>query len=207
MINRNSITEVNPLFLSVSFLVSSFIFLFLHELSHAITAKSVGANIAEIGIMMYWFLPFAYTSICGMANVKSKIQRIRAYSSGIIVNIEMMSLFSILLFFNNEYIKSAVIGILISNATIIISNLLIFLKLDTYYIMEEILDEKNFRENSISYCSNFIKNPSRCIKKGFGIDNTLYLVYGILSFLYICFLITSIFADVFIILKRIIDTG
>lgn len=46
--------------------------LMIHELSHTIAARHYGVNVPEIGIMLYFFIPCAYTNISGINLLKSK---------------------------------------------------------------------------------------------------------------------------------------
>lgn len=159
----------------------------LHEMAHAFVAKYNGAIIPEIGIMLYWFMPCAYTSIGGISSIQSKYKRITFKAAGVLLNLQLVGWGLISLSFVSGRISEILIGIIYINAILFISNLLIFLKLDGYYILEEILDIKSLREKSFLYLCNIGKrlyNKKKTSKDDF-IDSMVYSVYGVLSILYI----------------------
>lgn len=67
------------------FYVSSFIFLAIHELSHAMVAKSRGGEVVEIGLMIYIFIPFIYVTVGGTGMLKSG-EKILIAASGVMSN-------------------------------------------------------------------------------------------------------------------------
>ena len=71
---------------------ASFIFLGMHELSHAIVAKKSGAEVVEFGFMFYLFMPFVYVTIGGSRNMNSKYKNLMS-ASGMFTNLFFLGLF------------------------------------------------------------------------------------------------------------------
>ncbi|MBU3134522.1 M50 family metallopeptidase [Clostridium gasigenes] len=180
-----------PNYFIVAFII--FFSISLHELSHAIVAKSNGAFIAEFGIMLYWFMPCGYTTIIGVNNIKSKSKRLLIFCAGIMVNLNLAGLLAILMKFSEENFNQYLVWFILVNIVLAFSNLLIFLKLDGYYILQELLCEKSLREKSFSHIKFLINkktkinNISNMYKNEFlaSLNNEVYLIYGILSIVYI----------------------
>ena len=58
----------------------------LHEIFHAIAAKNNGAFCAEIGYTFNFFIPSAYTTLCGVDEIKSKRRKVDVFFAGIAAN-------------------------------------------------------------------------------------------------------------------------
>jgi len=171
----------------------------LHELGHAIVAKFNGAFISEVGIMLYWFIPCAYTSIVGISYVKNKYKRALIFVAGIFVNLNLAGLGLIFTKFSTIRFYEYFLWFSLINISISISNLLIFLKFDGYYILEELLCINRLREKSFAYLKFIIKRKMKIgritisyesyITNENLLNKIIYIVYGILSIVYIPFML------------------
>lgn len=159
-----------------------------HEVGHLLAALSEDLLIGEIGFMLYWFMPCAYTTICGISLVDNKHRRLRILMSGINMNLFISGIFLVIMSVINKFkmIMLLAIGV---NMFLALSNLLVFLKLDGYYVLEQLLEIKNLREKSFDCV----------IRKNIdNIDNKeLYWVYCLLSILYIPITLCSIIVGAF----------
>lgn len=161
----------------------AFITIIFHELAHALAAEVNGAFVIEYGIMLYFFMPFAYTSICGLQFINKK-GRILTYSAGIMVDLLFLGIAMILLPYQIGCMYSITIIYILIQIFSICMNLLIFLKVDGYYILETILDEKGFREHSFKCL--FKSQTVESHKKG------MYILYSIISVLFLFSVFISI---------------
>ena len=120
----------------VAFYIVSFIFLAIHELSHALVAKSRGAEIVEIGLMIYVFIPFVYVTIASTRKLKNGSKMLIAIS-GILSNMFFVGILLVLL----EHRASPILLFcLVSNFSQIVINANLFLEVDSYWFLESYLN-------------------------------------------------------------------
>lgn len=154
----------SSLFLSALWLIINVV---LHELGHALCCIACEREVASFGIKLNYGIPMMYveTSDICMAN---RIDRIRTSLAGVYVNgILLLGLFLM------QGAEGEIIGNLgtISLALIWL-NLIPFVKLDGYYILEDMLDEPGLaKAGLIEVKSIFHKQISEC--KG------VLLIYGL----------------------------
>ena len=132
----------------------------LHEIFHAIAAKNNGAFCAEIGYTFDFLVPSAYTTLCGVDEVKSKGRKVQVFFSGIAAN-ALIAAISLLLM-NIPCLRDSLFVFLIfsSNLCLILINSITFIKSDVYYILCSLFDNMNLKEDSIAMikgkgCKNF----------------------------------------------------
>jgi len=188
----------------VLLVVLALISLSLHEFAHMITARRYGVNVPEIGIMLYFLIPCAYTNITGINLLKSKGKRLWVLLSGSFVNLGIIGICFTLM----ALIQSPAMGmygtiIILVNLGTIFMNTMLLLKFDGYYILETILDEPGLREKSISHLLGFCKvvfakktkekdNLLSTLKdEGALLLHLTYCVYAILSLVYIPFVLVN----------------
>lgn len=182
--------------------VLSLFCLTLHEFAHMITARRYGVNVTEIGVMLYFLIPCAYTNITGINLLKSKGKRLVVLLSGSLVNLGIIGICFILM----ALISSPIMGmygaiLILVNLGTIFMNTLILLKFDGYYILETILDEPGLREKAITHLFGFLKlltGRNREEKKTFFsrindesslLVHLTYCFYSVLSLSYIPFVL------------------
>lgn len=123
----------------------------LHEFGHASVARSYKVNVPEIGIMLYICMPYAYTNLSYIATLKKKRQRLCVLFAGMLMNFFLAGIAFWIAFFLPENMSKYFALYGISNITLVITNLLIFFKLDGYFIFQELIGESNLRGKSIEY--------------------------------------------------------
>ena len=135
---------------AVALLGLNLLFLGLHELGHAIIARFYGVNVPEIGLMLYFLLPVAYTNVSGLHLLSNSRYKLRILMAGSYVNLALMGLSFLLLYFAPSALVGAyaAASVLINLGTILL-NCVIFMKFDGYYILEILLNEPDFHENAL----------------------------------------------------------
>ncbi len=186
----------------------SLVVLSLHELGHAVVARCFKVNVPEIGIMLYWFMPCAYTNLSGITFLEKRWKRVVALFAGILVNVLLMGVSLLLLNVVPDHMYHFVLWFTVSNLSIIFVNLLVFLKLDGYFILEELLSLKGFRKKAFLYVKGAVfggiakrkatrgkktKYRGRIIESDqSALDHSIFSLYVIYSVLYIPLIFLSI---------------
>lgn len=176
----------------------------LHEAGHMITARYYGVNVPEIGVMLYFLIPCAYTTITGINLLNSKGKRLVVLCSGTLVNIGLISIcYLIMALSSSSYIGIYCLALIIVNLGTIFMNTMVLIKFDGYYVMETILDEPKLRENSIAHILNLVKisvsrnaEAKKAFKETVRNDSALlmhvtYCVYAVLSVSYVPIIMLS----------------
>lgn len=182
----------------------SLLCLALHEFGHMITARRYGVNVPEIGIMLYFLIPCAYTNITGINLLKSKGKRLVVLLSGTLVNIGLIGVCYLLMALNvSATVGMYCLAMIVVNIGTIFMNTMVLIKFDGYYVLETILDELKLRENAIGHMLSFIRiffSKNRDEKKAFReamnegnllLQHISYCVYAILSVSYVPFIMLN----------------
>lgn len=185
-------------------IISFIIIATLHEFAHAVVARRNGVPVPEIGIMFFLFIPYVYTNMSYIRILKSKWKRILCLLGGILFNVLLSGVFFIIAGNVSSEIRLLFEEIAFMNIFLVISNLMIFFKLDGYFILEEIVDESSLREKSISLIVSkigdfikvlFNKNKDDKVKyihyKEDTMNKLLYYMYGVLCIAYVPVLLLS----------------
>ena len=184
--------------------VLSLVCLALHEFGHMVTARRYGVNVPEIGVMLYFLIPCAYTNITGINLLKSKGKRLVVLLSGTFVYIGIIGVCCLIMALSNSFQVGMYCSVLIIvNFGTIFMNTMVLIKFDAYYVMETILDEPRLRENAISYIVNLLKvgfDRNAELKKALKatvknesamLMHITYCVYAVLSVAYIPFIVLN----------------
>lgn len=165
------------------YLISISVIGFLHEFGHAITIASVGGNVFEMGLMLTYLQPAFYVDITGVNLLRKRGDRIQVWIAGICVQL-ILAAPTLWLAFDKAsslYACDFLLIFNIINIGMILFNVLFVMKLDGYYILCELLDIKNIREESIAYIrSIFSGTPSQTISP---MQKTIYFVMALISVL------------------------
>lgn len=131
------------------YVASLLLFGFAHEFSHALVAKSRGANVAAIGFMLFYFGPAFYADISGISLLNNRAHRIEALFAGIQANNVLVTVFFLLFFLARGTAVAPFLTLPIAlNAFVVVWNLVPFVEFDGYYILTELFGEPNFGMNS-----------------------------------------------------------
>jgi|GEM_PF-5440305 len=143
----------------------------LHEVFHAIAAKNNGAFCAEIGYTFDLFVPSAYTTLCGVDEIKSKWRKIQVFFSGIAANAFIAGIS--LLMMNVPALRDSLFVFLIfcSNLCLILINSITFVKSDVYHILCYLFGNMNLKEDTVKMI------------KGEGRWNTGNMIYFLITYI------------------------
>ena len=182
----------------------SLVCLALHEFGHMITARRYGVNVPEIGVMLYFLIPCAYTNITGINLLKNKGKRLVVLLSGTLVNIGLIGVcYLVMALCSSPVVGMYCLALIIVNLGTIFMNTMVLIKFDGYYVMETILDEPKLRENAIEHIVNLFKiTVSRnkeakvAFKETVKNDSAMlmhitYCVYAVLSVSYVPFIMLN----------------
>lgn len=179
-----------------------FITVIFHEISHAVAAKSLGAYVAEYGIVFSFGFPYFYTSICGMKLLSIK-SRLKIYSAGIRVDIIFMNL-SLLLLCN--YNSAVVMLYALLEFCSICMNSIIFVKSDGKCIFKELASVSRYNSLYAKIYTLFRAPVILCLIVTFGISminvSSIYKYKGFMMILkgypiIICLFLMALLSGVF----------
>jgi len=120
----------------------------IHELAHGLTARLFGAEVREMGVMLLYFMPCAYTDISDAYLVPRKRDRIWITLAGSVVDLAVWAIATIVLAITNpEGTGLKILGALILTTGFrsIACNLNPLIKLDGYYVLVDLLEMPNLR--------------------------------------------------------------
>lgn len=133
----------------VSYLLTITIVGFIHEFSHAMVAKSRGANVPSIGLMLFYLQPAFFADISGIGFLRNRTHRIEALLAGIQAN-NVLITFSFFMFFlaRGTGLEPYIALAIALNAILTIYNLIPFVEYDGYYVLLELIGEPQFGFNA-----------------------------------------------------------
>ncbi|MBN1947942.1 MAG: hypothetical protein JW797_19905 [Bradymonadales bacterium] len=123
----------------------------LHELSHGLVSKRHGAEVHEMGFMLLYFMPCAYTDISNAYLVPRKRDRIAITLAGSVCDLAVWALASIaLLLLRPGPTGTQILGALMltTGYRSVALNLNPLIKLDGYYVLVDWLEMPNLRQRS-----------------------------------------------------------
>jgi len=151
----------------------------IHELGHSAATLKFNVQPKSIGFGFYYLLPVLYTDISGIWRL-SKMKKVIINLAGIYMQLLANGLiFITTLFLRNNLITNFLHYIVLANFSIIIINLLPFIKYDAYWIYSDLSGINNLQSKSIKFLketfSRIIRNENIDIKK----IKTSLIVYSI----------------------------
>ena len=122
----------------------------LHELGHAMTCKHFGGEVHEMGFMLLVFSPCLYCDVSDAWRLRSKWQRIAVSAAGMIVELVLAALATIVWW----YAQPGVVQLVALNIMIIctVNTLLIngnpLMRYDGYFIFSDLVETPNLWQRS-----------------------------------------------------------
>lgn len=198
-----------PLFISTSFInlyimlnrgfsstnlnVSSFILFFsllashfIHELGHALSARSKGVSCGNIGLGFYYIIPVFFINLSDSWNVSRKA-RIIINLSGIYFEY-IISLLSYAVYLSTSEPFFLALSVLIFIKSWY--NLNPFLRSDFYWVLSDFFNKPNLNENASNELSNVIKYFLKSKQRK---PNWFLSVYGLCIILFWIYIIISFY--------------
>lgn len=186
----------------ISLVCMLLLFSAIHELGHACIAKYYNISTSEFGLMIYWFLPYFYTTICGI-ELLEKSKRLFVLLSGIMMNFLLFGVFQLISYLWRLPIFATAALV---NLVLVVLNFQIFIKLDGYYILCEIIGDYKLREKAFAIINrkkfSFSKKQKKrvFVKKEkdqhYYIEQLFNIIYLVFSVIYIPITIGSIVISV-----------
>ncbi len=171
----------------------------VHELAHAFACKRFGGECHELGAMLLAFTPCLYCNVSDSWLMKNRWHRIAIAGAGIYVEILMAS---ICVFLWHWSIPGTIHTIclyimVISSVSTVLLNGNPLLRYDGYYILSDIVGLPNLRSRSQGLVQGWLSQLFFGVRtpdplRGQPISKTLLGLYGILSGLYIWFVMFAI---------------
>jgi len=172
----------------------------VHECGHGLTCKYFGGDVHEMGFLLLAFQPCLYCNVNDAWLFEDKWQKIYVALAGVWVELLLAGISAfvwLLVDVSNTIGFIAFILLTIGTATSLLVNLNPLLKFDGYYILTDLLEIQNLRQNAISWFSWSLKtkvlrldeemplNPSKR-------EQRVYLIYGSLVTLYMTMMLSFI---------------
>lgn len=178
---NNIITKYANVETGIVGMVFVIIALSFHELSHALIAKKNGAVVPEIGIMINFVLPCAYTTVCDSGNIPTLGKKIWVALAGMGGNVLLTAVgLYLYLFAKNESVKFLCIEFIFANIIPIIGNINIFYRDDSYVIIESLLGIRDLKQRSKNYLLTVLKNSKHKVRDGGDyLTNFVLIIYAV----------------------------
>ncbi len=163
-----------------------------HEFAHGMTCKAFGGRATEVGVLMvYYFLPALYCNVSGIHLIPQRNRRLWVIAAGVywqlMVGTAMFLTWLVLA--PHTLLADVAFVFLLGSVLDVFFNANPLIRLDGYYFLNQFLRLPNLMDRSRAYW--------RCVLKRilFGETNpeaarygrrerVIYLVYGLLSFVY-----------------------
>ena len=167
----------------------AFVFLttIMHELGHGLTCKHFGGRVDRMGFMPYLVMLIFFCDVSSAWGMKSRRRRILVSLGGPLVTFGILGACML------GFLVSAGTGsgwemffgaAALMEALVLVMNLNPLLRMDAYYILEDILGVSNLRRNSFSFWKRMAIRAAggRPSEGAYGRrDRLIYLVYGLLG--------------------------
>lgn len=167
---------------TLSLVIVQILTVVIHEFFHLIFAVNRGANVPEIGAMLYFLSPSGFSDLTQIYFFKQKSSKVICLLAGLLFNFTLLS-FSILML--SVYNLPIFQFTFITNLVAILINLGFYIKLDGYYILQVLLDESYLREKSLDTLKKLLFNKPK-------VSNILYYIVGVCSVVYVPILLINI---------------
>lgn len=182
---KELLTVEGSYFLGISILyIGALLVTLLHECGHALTCKHFGRKVDSMGIMIYYGSTAFFTDVTDTWMLPRE-KRTAVAAAGIIVNLFIGAILSITAFlFPSSLIQALCLKGAFLNFLALFLNTIPFLKYDGYYILSDLLDNPNLREESLALV--FSSNSWRRVLKGRLPERGkgVVFVFGLSSFVY-----------------------
>lgn len=164
----------------------------VHEFGHAYASKHFGAPVHRMGFLLMYFGPCFYVDVSQSMLFENRWHRIWVAMGGIyfesFITIAAAVLWAVTppeLYLNDLSYRVMMMGLIMG----VLLNLNPLLKFDGYYVLSDLLQISQLREQALPYVRNLLMRPFRRdaapMERVVGIRRRrAYLVYGVLTFLY-----------------------
>ncbi len=171
---------------------------FIHEMGHALTCKYYGGEVHAIGPAFLVFQPCMYTDTTDAWLFPNKWERIQVTASGIISEVMLASIASIVWITSDPGILKQLAYATMVTCTIstVLFNANPLLRFDGYYILSDLVEIPNLRMKAGKYLAGLfdrhvlgIETPESTVPDQ---ERMVYLTYGVARFFYRIIIVVSI---------------
>jgi putative peptide zinc metalloprotease protein len=192
-----SFSEKSPADLVMLFCILAVV-IAVHESAHALTCIHFGGEVTELGCMLIFFMPAFYANVSDAYLFDKKwhkywVTLAGGYSELVIC---ATAVFAWVLTQPDTFLHHLAYNVMVfAGISTIIFNYNPLIKLDGYYLLSDILETGNLRDNSAKYISYLLRTRIFHVtaKPPGGLTprkKRIYLIYGIFSSLYVIFIVT-----------------
>lgn len=163
-----------------------------HEFAHGMTCKAFGGRATEVGVLLvYYFLPALYCNVSGIHLIPERNRRLWVIAAGVYWQL-MIGAFSLLAWFAlapDTLLARLAFIFLLGGVLDVFFNANPLIKLDGYYFLSQWLRMPNLMDRSRAYWRGLLKQilfgqPNAEAARYARRERMIYLVFGLLSFLY-----------------------
>lgn len=183
-------------FVVLLYMTALVIFL-VHEFGHGVMCKHYGGEVHEMGVMLIYFTPAFYCNVNDAWTFESRAQRLWVTFAGGWVQLILASIAAIVWMVTESGTAVhdvAFIAMLIGGGMTVLINFNPLIPLDGYYALVDWLGIPNLRARAFEYVGASLKRTvlrlNVALPQVTPREARIFLVYGILSQLYIVFLLS-----------------
>ncbi|MBF0626236.1 MAG: HlyD family efflux transporter periplasmic adaptor subunit [Magnetococcales bacterium] len=171
-----------------------------HELAHGLTCKNYGGDVNDMGFLLLAFQPCLYCNVNDAWMFENNRHKIYTALSGVWIEL-VLSAFAVFVWLmtdvDNPVGRTAFVLITISTASSLFLNLNPLMKYDGYYILSDLLQVPNLRQNAIDWFSHILKTRVLRIEDEAPLHPTrrerrTYLLYGGLTVGYLTLMMSTL---------------
>ncbi|HKZ39543.1 MAG TPA: efflux RND transporter periplasmic adaptor subunit, partial [Candidatus Hodarchaeales archaeon] len=164
----------------------------IHELGHALTLKNYGGECHEMGFLLFYLSPAFFVESSDAYLFEKRNDRLWFSFAGVYAELLVCSLAAYIWFFTlpgTAIHDFAFLVFLFAGISGFLMNMNPLIKLDGYFILEELLGVEGLREESFNFLKHWFKRtifrleveePQEYTRR----KRRIFLIYGILSILY-----------------------
>lgn len=172
----------------------------VHECGHGLTCKYFGGDVHEMGFLLLAFQPCLYCNVNDAWLFESKWQKIYVALAGVWVELLLAGISAfvwVVVDVGNPIGFVAFVLLTIGTFTSLMVNLNPLLKFDGYYILTDMLEMQNLRQNAIAWFSYTLKTKVLRLEEEAPLtpsrrERRIYLIYGALVTVYMIAILSFI---------------
>jgi putative peptide zinc metalloprotease protein len=194
-LNWNEVTTHAVRLLSEHYLIvflASMLVICSHEFAHGLTCKAFGGRATEVGVLMlYYFLPALYCNVSGIHLIPQRNRRLWVIAAGLYWQM-LVGTVALLLWFllaPETGLADVALGFCLGSVADVIFNANPLIKLDGYYFLSQWLATPNLMDRSRAYWRGLLwrcltgERAEKTVAYS-GRERTIYVTFGLLSFIY-----------------------
>jgi putative peptide zinc metalloprotease protein len=182
----------------------------LHEFGHGLTCKNYGGEVHEIGLLFLVFSPFMYCNVTDSWTIPNKIHRMLVMVGGIMTELFIASLAAIVWYGTRPpgFIHSLSFNIMmVCSVSTLLFNANPLLKYDGYYIMMDLMEVPNLRQQSATFMRNvlvrYVLGGSTETLPEQHLYRVVFPLYAVCSWCYRWFIIFMILYGVYYMFEKV----